>query len=77
MRPFVTLHYKKMYMEEWYLGDQREDLSDQRNVLGDQRDDLFAKNISEKNIFHKKTFVKYISKKKMRAKLPCCPQGLG
>ena len=59
------------------LGDQREDLSDQRNVLGDQREDLFAKNISEKNIFHKKTFVKYISKKKMRAKLPCCPQGLG
>ena len=40
VRPFVTLHYKKMYMEEWYLGDQREDLGDQREELGDQREDL-------------------------------------
>ena len=47
MRPFVTLHFKKMYMEEWNLGgqrenlgDQMEDLSDQREDLGDQREDL-------------------------------------
>ena len=49
VRPFVTLHYKKMYMEEWYLGDQREDLGDQREDLGDQREDLGDQREEKKN----------------------------
>ena len=40
VRPFVTLHYKKMYEEEWNLGDQREDLGDKREDLGDKRETL-------------------------------------
>ena len=38
---------------------------------------IFAKNIVEKNIFKKKLMPNIFPKKKVEAKPPCCPQGLG